>query len=237
MSKSIQALLSAVCLAAIPIAAGAADAAILYENPTTLDHSFNQTPIQKDLLNGYYAGNSFTLSARSIVKGISFLSWNDPGDQITSIGWSIQTGKNGTGIGLAGGNTTTNSNFFAVNFYVREIDQNSFIIPDLTLDAGTYWLYLGGALTYNYGPVGWDASKGPSAYDNNSGRDVGNSFFVLGDIAPRSGGGTICNTDGCIDEPVSPLPEPSMWAAMILGFGAIGATLRARRPRRMACLG
>lgn len=39
------------------------------------------------------------------------------------------------------------------------------------------------------------------------------------------------------DEPISPVPEPAAWALMILGFGVVGATLRAGRPTRSVAAG
>ncbi|NJC05352.1 hypothetical protein GGQ97_001145 [Sphingomonas kaistensis] len=53
-------------------------------------------------------------------------------------------------------------------------------------------------------------------------QDVGDSSY---DSAVFIGGGSV----GTVQTPIGAVPEPSTWAMMLLGFGAIGASMRRRR--------
>ena len=53
-------------------------------------------------------------------------------------------------------------------------------------------------------------------------QDAGDSTL---DSAVFIGGGTV----GTVETPVGAVPEPSTWAMMLVGFGAIGASMRRRR--------
>jgi len=220
------------------LASGAADAKdinVLYENLGS-DFSYNSTPIGYDDIEFNYAGNSFTLATAATVTGVNFASWNAPDDLITSVSWMIRDERFGFGATLAKGDAAVSANFNTLNFYNVVIGDNTFTIPDLDLGAGTYWLYLFKAHTFNDEWTSWDNTPtGTSGYDNSSGRTSGNTFRIYGDpmIRAPGGGGNPCNTNlplGCGGgQPSVPVPEPAAWALMIAGFGLAGASLRQRR--------
>lgn len=226
-------LFPAVAAAAL-LMAGAADAALLYENPPS-DFGYNSTPIGYDDVEPHYAGNTFTLTSASTVTGVNFAAWNASNDLVKTVSWKILDEQFGFGATLAQGDAAVSSNFNKLNFYNVYVTDSTFTIPDLNLGAGTYWLYLYGAKTYNDDWASWDNTPvGTSGFDNNSGRTSGNTFRIYGEEMVRGpgGGGDPCNTNlplGCGGEPSAPVPEPAAWALMIAGFGMAGATLRQRR--------
>src|SRR5580693_371503 len=82
--------------------------------------------------------NSFTLAAGATIGEVEFGAWLSTGDSVTSVAWSIGTAPFGvtSGSGVAG--ATTNYNFSNADGF--DVDTVSFVIPSLTLPAGTYYL-------------------------------------------------------------------------------------------------
>jgi|GEM_PF-1302518 len=217
--------------------AGGAQAGVLYENPGS-GYSFNSTPIGYDPDSFNYAGNSFVLGSAAVVTGVNFASWHTTSDLIKSVSWAVLDDKVGLGTILAKGAASVSANFNQLNFYNAAIADNTFTIPDLTLGAGTYWLYLSEAVTFDGLPTSWDnTTLGTSLYHNGSGRTSGNTFRIYGEALirdPGNGGGDgdPCHTNlplACGGGSTGAVPEPASWALMIAGFGLAGATLRQRR--------
>jgi hypothetical protein len=218
-------LLPAVVAAAALVMAGAVNAGVLYENPAS-DYGFNSTPIGYDDLEPHYAGNTFTLASASKVTGVNFAAWNASNDLIKAVSWKILDDQFGFGATLAQGDAAVSSNFNRVNFYNVFVTDSTFTIPDLNLGAGTYWLYLYGAITFDGQWASWDNTPiGTSNFDNNSGRTSGNTFRIYGEQLVRDPG----HGGGGGGDPAGAVPEPAAWTLMIAGFGMVGAGLRRRR--------
>jgi hypothetical protein len=161
--------------------------------------------------NGFAVSDSFTLDQTSTITGVNFGAWTHVGDTISTIEYGI-TSLSGTypvtgaavvsngpvipGTGFAGGPN---------RFYDVRID--SFSTSNITLGPGTYYLVLQAAATEDGTEAYWDANFGWSTAtmnypNNNSSLAFPQSFDILG-IA-------------------DPVPEPSTWAMMILGFLGLG---------------
>lgn len=87
-------------------------------------------------------------------------------------------------------------------------------------DGNVFYASIGTAGTY--GDTGWTrfvANLGPGSYTieagvANRGDNVASSVLLLDNVSVAAVGG---------------VPEPAAWALMILGFGGVGSTMRARR--------
>ena len=206
MKKS--AILSALILGLIgAIAAAPAFAGTLYDNigPTS-NGGFGAMG-----LGAYPVSDSFTLSSSSTVTGVNFLVWLTPGDNLSSVDWSIGTSHFDASIGAGTATTTslgeTNSNVGGTfNIFNEAIS-----ISGLSLDAGTYWLTLHNASAEG-DFVYWDISDGSSeAWATNYGS--------LNGWAGYSGSNSeTFQILGTEDTSVS--PEPSSF--LLLGSGLAG---------------
>lgn len=105
--------------------------------------------------------------------------------------------------------------------------------PGGTQIGGNFGTYTQGAVTANYGSlVATDALGNPTQF-------LGvNNNFTVGQTGTLNLGYLDSNNydnTGAISFTISAVPEPASWALMMLGFGAVGATLR-RRPARRAAI-
>ncbi len=129
---------------------------------------------------GYTVTDSFPLSQNnSIVNGMSFAAWLFPGDLLQSVEVSITSSPFGGTVffdqvvNLVSGNCTSNGGF--------NICIGSASLPNVTLNAGTYWLNLQNAVVNDGDPAYWDQNSGPSLAENNSvGTIPSESFSILG---------------------------------------------------------
>ena len=88
--------------------------------------------------------------------------------------------------------------------------------PQLLLNSGNY------ALT----EFAWNRTR-----SNNVGA------FSYFNATPSRGPGSQADYQGAFTLAATPVPEPATWALMILGFGAVGVAVRARRtPSRAAAI-
>ncbi len=136
---------------------------------------FNNFPVNGQIsafqISGTYSvSNSFTLAASSTIGEIEFGAWLTTGDSVTGVAWSIGTAPFGSsaGSGVAGATSSYNVS----NADAFDVDTVSFLIPSLTLPAGTYYLTLSAAVSAGANPVYWDINDGAginasdSAYGN-----------------------------------------------------------------------
>ena len=135
------------------------------------------------------------------------------------------------------GGATLMSNLMPTETYVRRADRQLFDLISLDIadwtNAGTLtWVSFGftdaaGHLTHELRSL--DALRGLQTLTfNRTGLQSFSYFFVPNQTPGSPGWGQIDNLT--IDDRVTAgVPEPATWAMMILGFGAVGATLRRRR--------
>lgn len=206
-------------LAGAALAAGAAQAGVLYDNgPST--YQANAYGISQ----GNYAEDSFTIGANATVTGVDFVAWNSPTSATTTtVGWAIFSmlkipyGSNGTLI--ASGTSAVTSSYILTNASGYAVNTDTFAIAPTALASGTYAIALYNALDTTLSPfpnIRWDVNFGPSAgfvrtnFGPFESYQASNTFQILGSVP----GG---------------VPEPASWALMLVGFGSLGAVLRQSR--------
>jgi hypothetical protein len=162
-----------------------------------------------NISDGYAISDSFTLTQTSTITGVNFGAWTARGDNISTVEYGIATTPDAypvTGTAAVTHGPIIGSGLAGL-FDVR-ID--SFSTSNITLGPGTYYLVLQGAVTVDGSWGFWDANSGSSsATQTITGPIPSESFDILG-IA-------------------SPVPEPSTWAMMILGFLGVGLTAYRKR--------
>lgn len=145
-------------LLALGLSAGAANATILYSNgmpgPGTIDAWIISA--------GYGAADSFTLATPSILTGVDYTGWDHHGETILTVDWAILNGEPGTGTVLFSGTASVLSTFMFVSYDGHDIKSDSFALPDIALNAGSYWLELDNGVATNGYKTGWDINGGPS---------------------------------------------------------------------------
>jgi hypothetical protein len=199
------ALAGALCISAQPAAAS-----VLYSNGPV-----NGELQGWNISQSFATADSFTLAKASTLTGVKLWVWTLPGDVASSLYWGISSAPNTY---PADGQATVTSTFQFKNAGGWDISQLEFALPSVQLGAGTHYLALQLTSATNNDPVYWDQNNGPSsAY-----------FNTIGDVsqyqgAPYPGGSEAFQVQGVN------VPEPAAWAMMLVGFGALGAALRARR--------
>jgi len=174
---------------------------VLYSNgPTTDAYGAYAIGPTRDILS---VSDSFTLSAAATVTGADFNLWLNPGDFLTSVGWSISSYAFGSELGSGTVNPT--NNFLLINSYNSVVFTETTSLGDIELGAGTYWFTLQNATTAYAGSARWDVNQGPSlAYRSSMENPISSETF---DITGTTG-----------DAP-SATPEPS--SLLLMGTGLL----------------
>ena len=208
--------LAAVAASALALAfAPQASASALYTNGS-LVQIHNGYPIYE----GTALSNSFTLTQRSRVDGVSFGSIFDPESKLLTVDWGISSLPDHAPIdGMAAVSNTLSGSYFGcscLGIYITK-----FSIDPIVLDPGTYYLSLQNAVVSDkfgnidpHYPAYWGVNSGPSSARrfcpscNTGGKPSESEFFeVLGEG----------------------VPEPATWAMLVGGFSLAGWALRRRR--------
>jgi PEP-CTERM motif len=227
LSIASLALLSVLCLT---LAALPATAQILYDNGpgngTVNAWSISlgyEGPPANGAGEGKGNGNGNVAAKWNVAQGaaadIGFVTWENPGDVLTSVSWSFTSSPNGGmvyGSGTASGPNLTDS-FMSVNEYGYDIDKVTVSGLNVPLNAGTYWLNLQNAQTPSGDPVFWDENSG-----------VGCQSPGCPSEAYASGVGTIPSEAFTIYGSGSSTPEPSSLALFASGVLGLGGLLRKR---------
>lgn len=210
---------SSVTIAAVVSALGVlpASAAVLYDNGANIATSggnYNGWNISQ----GFEVSNSFTLSQASTITGVNFGILQSPygGGDITALDFGITSTPDSYPITGHASVTTGAQTGTGENFWILRTD--SFSTGNISLGPGTYYLVLQNAVNTGSYVDFWTENDGPStAFHGQYGstdRSLGSeSFQILGTV--------------------SPVPEPSTWAMMVLGFVGIGAMTYRRRKSTM----
>jgi hypothetical protein len=205
--------ISADALAALLFAIGVAPASagILYDNagPST------GTTDAWGISFGISTADSFALSYAATIAGANFDVWVRPGDTLASVDWIIASDPFGSTTYAFGTATGITQTPLSLQIDGYDVDTESFVIPNLSLTAGTYWLLLQNAVVSNGDHIYWDQSDGPSQAWNS-------------DYGYLSGYTGACNSPCTYSETFQILtPEPASFGLLAMGLLAL-ATLRRR---------
>jgi hypothetical protein len=135
-----------------------------------------------------------------------------------------------------GTNPTTAGNFTGSFTFTNTLsDLYSIVLgtstPGATFTAASLTGINGTSGTFNLAPLpGAQPSLAPTVIA------AGNYMFSFTGTGPRDANGNALTSVVSGNVSISPVPEPGTWALMILGFGAIGFTLRRRRRPGLAQL-
>ena len=205
-------------LGTAPAAAGT----ILYDNG-----AYNGEITARTINLDFGVSDSFNLSSGATVTGATFVLWAYPGDTLTSVGWAISSDPAYLGNGMVYGSGTATAAESALGdaSYGYTLLSETISIPDLALEAGTFWLTLQYASVPNGDPIYWDTNNGPSvawqtSVGNLQGQDCegcsdsgSQTFQILGDSF------------------TSAVPEPSSFAMLGLGLVGMAGLIRRRLSR------
>jgi hypothetical protein len=168
---------------------------------------------------GFAVSDSFTISGgNSTVTGLTFGSFSDPGDVLTSVELAITSSEFGGTSYFDQVVSITQSDCFA-NQYGYYVCHEHATFNGPTLNNGGYWLTLENATTNTGDPVYWDENSGvgcqsngcpSSASENSIGTIPSESFTLYGNSA---GTGST--------------PEPG--SIMLFGSGLLGVVGVLRR--------
>jgi hypothetical protein len=190
-----------------------ARAGVLYSNGP-IDGTV--TGIEFDGANSPDISDSFVLQSSSIVTGLSNIGiWVVSGDTFTSLDWVISTGPDGTGtVEGSAANATPSSatELLPTTSYGGGGDFNvynvSFSVPDLNLEAGTFYLTFANAMgSDTIASIFWDQNGGPSTA----------ALYMDGDYEDAVGSSSF-EIDGTV------APEPASLILFGIGFVAMAAT-------------
>jgi hypothetical protein len=166
---------------------------------------------------GFVVSDTFTVSGGpSTITGLSFGTFELPGDTLLSVEVSITSNEFGGTTYFDQVVNTTQSNCF-VNQYGYNICTQSGSFNGPTLNNGMYWLNLQNAIVNSGDPIYWDENSGvgcqspgcPSqASENSVGTIPSESFTLYGNVST----GTV--------------PEPGSFALLITGGLAVAGMVR-----------
>ena len=107
--------------------------------------------------------DSFTLDSTSTLTSVDFGAWIQPGGAPTSVDWSIIDLTAGSITNtFASGTASIVSDTIVTPGGLYNIDSDTFLLPSVSLPAGTYFLALDNAVSSNGEQVFWDQNNGPS---------------------------------------------------------------------------
>ncbi|MDA9522939.1 hypothetical protein XI06_22325 [Bradyrhizobium sp. CCBAU 11434] len=214
----------AFCYCALSLVGTQARAVVLFDNPGIVGAGTQWCDPCSSGNTGYRVWDSFTLSQRSTLQSLRWVGLRS--DALTmGVDVEIATAPYGSNAFLAVGllnNEPHGPDIFSAHFMLAQITDgdagisSSFRIvqlPDIVLNGGTYWLSVHGASISEQHT--WLGEFEPSG-DNSLiqyGPDPNNPHFVI----PRTQD-AVFRVSGLI----TPVPEPSTWAMMILGFCGLG---------------
>jgi hypothetical protein len=198
---------------------GAARAAVIYNNPWSNvngDCTFSCV--------GGQLAQSFTINSASIISSASFTEFHTGTAQPTLVNWEFLN-ANGVGgipgtVAFSGSSLITLSTLLGTAVFgggiPREVFQENFdIAPPVTLASGDYYFALNVSIQDVLLTFGTEIGGG--------------ALIAPGGAWHLYNPTTTSFAVGLYGEQVAPIPEPSTWAMMMLGFAGIGFMAYRRR--------
>jgi hypothetical protein len=114
------------------------------------------------ILGGQSVSNSFALGSETVVDGVNFGVWLEPGDSLSQVNWAIGSAPFGTDFGTGSSPVTTQylfTNSYPGHSY--EIDLAHFSFGGVDLPAAVYYLTLSNAVVSNGPQAYWDVNFRP----------------------------------------------------------------------------
>ena len=209
--------LAALAAAAGSLAASAANAGVIYQSIPDLTVSPAQLWCSQCASDGQNIGQLFTLASGAVANTLSFAVYNGAGYWPAAV--TVDFFQDAGGILGANVYHQTFSSFASDVPTANGTDVVTVDLGSLTLAAGSYDLFM-----WNPSNLGIPAYTGygtTQIYEDGA-----------GGTGPSPGDGYAFTTGGAYSSGVSlsgAVPEPAAWAFMLVGFGALGASLRAGR--------
>jgi len=223
-----------VSAAALALSTGIASAGVLFQNPDPI----SSTPGNVDAWNitfGFAVSDTFTLSSNSSLSSVDFLVWNQPGDKITAVDWTISSTSDlnvGTIFGSASGASVSDVSQ-GTNSVGFDLNLDTFSLGGLNLNVGTYWLTIQNAVvTSPQDTAFWDQGGGTSqAFQSGTGDlvPVEGQCAGIPNALPTNGS---CAETFRINGTNGAVPEP--FTLSIFGAGLLGAAAMRRRKAKSA---
>ena len=143
----------------------------------------------------------------SSLTGADFGAWITPGDTALTVDWSITTSPFGSAV--YSGTANLSQSLLFQNSLGFDVDLESFVLGNLSLAAGTYYLELQNGTVNNKDLLYWDENDGKSlAFENLVGPIDSESFDIFGTATK--------------------VPEPASLAALAVGLCMVGYARRRR---------
>lgn len=234
-------LLQAAAIAALAGAPMMAHASVVYTNedtnPPQGDCSFN-TACQASIPSrgNEFAGQAFSLSGAATLTGASWIEMDFGGPGATSVNYAFYNAVGGLAVGpaiFAGSAASVHAHDLGLDTLntVFEVFRESFALPSLSLGAGDY-VFAIQSVTSNFSNYLAQGVVNIGASESNDGGLTWAPGYENICCGAQLGGVGVALYDG----PGAPgsAPEPASWALMLVGFGGLGAALRARRRQAFA---
>ena len=168
---------------------------------------------------GYIVSDTFVADG-SLVTGFEFGFWEDPGNHLTSVQWSVTSGENsGTvyGSGTASG-ANLDDKFVSTSQFGFAIDEVTVSGLNVATTSGkTYWLNLQNAMVPDDYSAFWDQNSGVGCMSNG-----------CPSKASESAVGTIPSESFTITGSSGTTPEPSGFILFGSGMLGLAGVLRQR---------
>jgi hypothetical protein len=218
MLKNLNALL--IGASVVLCCSNTASAAALFNNNPSDTHGGGNNPMSL----GHYVAQNFSLSSAYNLTGFTYNAYTRPNTlPVTFVNLNIYTDNSGSvGSLLHSGSFSLASSAVTGSDGYYTFKDFSVNLPNWSLNAGNYFLAL---------------NVGPNQYDMHwtiptSGFLAGGSYIsstgAPGSFTPYSWEHDFVLT-GDVAGAAAAVPEPSTWAMMLVGFGAIGFAMRKQR--------
>lgn len=219
---------AAVALAGAPLMA---HASVVYTNedtnPPQGDCSFN-TSCQAAITSrgNEFAGQAFSLAGPATVTGASWIEMDFGGPSASSVNYAFYNATGGLPVGAAiySGSAAPSAHDLGLDTFNTffEVFRESFALPSLSFGAGDYVFAIQSVTSTSGNYLAQGVSNTGASESNDGGLTWAPGYENLFGGAQLGGVGVALYSG-------SGAPEPAAWALMLVGFGGLGAALRARR--------
>jgi hypothetical protein len=200
---------------------GTAGAAVIYNNPWSPANG----ECTFSCIAGGQLAQEFTIDNASLISSASFTEFHTGPAQPTSVNWAFLNAVGGIPgtVAFSGSSTITLSTLVGSSGFgggpLRDVFQENFdIAPTVTLAPGDYFFALNVPITDVLLTFGTQVGGG--------------ALIVPGGVWQLYNPTTVSFAVSLNGEQVAPVPEPSTWAMMIIGFAGVGFMTYRRKTRR-----